>query len=75
MAPETALKSTDMDDNMDSVTGVEKGIELYHQLTTLWNKAGMILVSGFLILQKHASKFLPKSLISANSKTNVISRF
>ena len=41
MASETALKSTYMDDSMDSVTGVEKEIKLYHQLTTLWNKAGM----------------------------------
>ena len=41
MASETALKSTYMDDSMDSVTDVEKGIKLYYQLTTLWNKAGM----------------------------------
>ena len=41
MSSETALKSTNMDDSMDSVTDVEKGIRLYHQLATLLNKAGM----------------------------------
>ena len=41
MASETALKSTYMDDSMDSVQDREKGIQLYHQLAALWNKAGM----------------------------------
>ena len=40
IASET-LKSTYMDDSMDSVSDVEMGIGLYHQLATLWNKAGM----------------------------------
>ena len=30
-----------MNDSMDSVTDVENGIELHHQLSTLWSKAGM----------------------------------
>ena len=50
MASETALKSTYMDDSMDSVQNVEKGIQLYHQLAALWNKAGM-----------HARKWLSNS--------------
>ena len=41
MAAETALKSTYMDDSMDSVPEAEDGIELYNQLTGLWKKAGM----------------------------------
>ncbi|KAH3693016.1 hypothetical protein DPMN_193353 [Dreissena polymorpha] len=40
-AAETVLKSTYMDDSMDSVTSEEKAIELYHQLSDLWSKAGM----------------------------------
>ena len=39
-----------MDEGIDSVTNVEKRIRLYHQLTTLWNKAGM-----------HARKWLSNS--------------
>ena len=50
MASETALKSAYMDHRMDSVTDVENRIKLYHQLTTLWNKAGM-----------HARKWLSNS--------------
>ena len=50
MASETALKSTYMDDSTDSVTDEEQGIKLYHQLTTLWNKADM-----------HARKWLSNS--------------
>lgn len=34
-AAETVLKSTYMDDSMDSVVTVEEGIELYRQLTEL----------------------------------------
>ena len=30
-----------MDDSLDSVEEDEKGIELYHQLKSLWAKAGM----------------------------------
>ena len=41
MASKTALKSTYMDDSMDSVQDEGKGIQLYHQLAALWNKAGM----------------------------------
>ena len=50
MASETALKSTYMDDSMDSVQDEEKGVQLYHQLAALWNKAGM-----------HARKWLSNS--------------
>ena len=50
MASETALKSTYMDDSMDSVQDVQKGIQLYHELAALWNKAGM-----------HARKWLSNS--------------
>eukprot|EP00795_Rhopilema_esculentum_P003689 gene3689-14952_t len=50
MASETALKSTYMDDSIDSVQDDEKGIQLYHQLAALWNKAGM-----------HARKWLSNS--------------
>ena len=41
MASETALNSTYMDDSMDSVQDEEKGVQLYHQLAALWNKAAM----------------------------------
>ena len=50
MTSETALKSTYMDDSMDSVQDEEKGVQLYHQLAALWNKAGM-----------HARKWLSNS--------------
>ena len=38
---ETVLQSTYMDDSLDSVKGEAKGIELNHQLSELWAKAGM----------------------------------
>ena len=41
MAAETVLKSTYMDDSMDSVMNDKQGIELYNQLSQLWGKAGM----------------------------------
>ncbi|MEW8314042.1 MAG: hypothetical protein AB2658_03330, partial [Candidatus Thiodiazotropha endolucinida] len=41
MAAETVLKSTYMDDSLDSVPDAEHGIELYKQLLQLWAKAGM----------------------------------
>jgi hypothetical protein len=41
MAAETVLKSTYMDDAIDSVESEEEGIELYRQLDALWNLAGM----------------------------------
>ncbi|KAJ8028619.1 hypothetical protein HOLleu_30913 [Holothuria leucospilota] len=40
-AAETVLKSTYMDDSMDSVENEEKGVELYNQLSELWARAGM----------------------------------
>ena len=50
LAAETILKSTYMDDSMDSVMTEEKGIELYNQLNQVWEKAGM-----------HARKWLSNS--------------
>jgi len=41
LAAETVLNSTYMDDSIDSVMTEEKGIELYTQLSQLWQKAGM----------------------------------
>ena len=41
LAAETALKSTYMDDSMDSVTDDQQGIELHKQLLQLWKRAGM----------------------------------
>ena len=35
------LQSTYMDDSLNSVEEDEKGTELYHQLKSLWAKAGM----------------------------------
>ena len=40
-AAETVLKSTYMDDSLDSVGTPDEGIELYQQLDELWKKAGM----------------------------------
>ena len=41
MASETILKSTYMDDSMDSVQNDMQGIQLYQQLSRLWEDAGM----------------------------------
>ena len=41
MASETILKSTYMDDSMDSVEDDNQGIQLYQQLSKLWEEAGM----------------------------------
>ena len=41
LAAETVLKSTYMDDSIDSVEDEEKGVELYQQLQDLWQIAGM----------------------------------
>ena len=49
-ASETILKSTYMDDSMDSVMSETEGINLYKQLSELWHKAGM-----------HAHKWLSNS--------------
>ena len=40
-AAETILKSTYMDDSMDSVTDEDEGIKLYKELSDLWKRAGM----------------------------------
>ena len=39
--PEVILKSTYMDDSMDSVIEETEGVELYKELSELWQKAGM----------------------------------
>ena len=41
MAAETVLKSTNMDDSMDSVSNEVQGVQLYRQLSLLLTKAGM----------------------------------
>ena len=41
LGAETVLKSTYMDDSMDSVPDKETGIDLYKQLSQLWASAGM----------------------------------
>ena len=41
LVAETTLKSTYMDDSMDSVADDQQGIELHNQLTQLWKRAGM----------------------------------
>ena len=40
-AAETVLKSTFMDDSMDSVVTADDAVQLYTQLSELWGKAGM----------------------------------
>ena len=40
-AAETVLRSTYMDDSMDSVQDVNEGLKLYTQLVNLWKGAGM----------------------------------
>ena len=50
LASKTVLKSTYMDDSMDSVTDIEEAVKLYHELSTLWGKAHM-----------HARKWLSNS--------------
>ena len=40
-AAEVILKSTYMDDSMDSVIDEEQGVKLYTELSDLWDKAGM----------------------------------
>lgn len=49
-AAETVLESTYMDDSMDSTVDEQNAIDLYHQLSQLWEKAGM-----------HARKWLSNS--------------
>ena len=41
LASETVLKSTYMDDSMDSVLDDSQGMELFKELDKLWSKAGM----------------------------------
>ena len=41
LAAETVLKSTYMDDSIDSVENDEEGVELYRQLKALWGVANM----------------------------------
>ena len=46
MAAETVLRSTYMDDSMDSVSNEEQGRELHRQLSQLLAKAGMHAKNG-----------------------------
>ena len=41
LAAETVLKSTHMDDSLDSAESDDEGIRLYHELKELWAKANM----------------------------------
>ncbi|XP_064644712.1 uncharacterized protein LOC135498385 [Lineus longissimus] len=41
LASETILKSTFMDDSMDSVLNDTEGVKLYQELAELWSRAGM----------------------------------
>ncbi|XP_064627878.1 uncharacterized protein LOC135487738 [Lineus longissimus] len=41
LASDTILKSTFIDDSMDSVLNDTEGVKLYHELDELWHKAGM----------------------------------
>ena len=41
MAAESVLKSTYMDDTMDSTKDDKKGVQLYKELSSLWGSAGM----------------------------------
>lgn len=41
LAAETFLKSTYIDDSVDSVPSVKAAVELYSQLSQLWKSAGM----------------------------------
>ena len=50
-AAEVILKSTYMDDSMDSVRTEAEGIKLFNELFELWSKAGM-----------HTHKWLSNSL-------------
>ena len=52
MASETILKSTYMDDSLDSVQDDIQGIHLYEQLSKLWGEAGMRThINGYPILK------------------------
>ena len=53
---ETVCKSTYMDDSLDSV---EEAIKLHHDLTTLWNRAGMT-PSKWLSNNEEPLKIIPK---------------
>ena len=61
LAAETVLKSTYMDDSIDSVRTDEIGIKLYHQLRSLWCKAGMQARKWVLIPRKSWRKFQLKT--------------
>ena len=64
-AAETVCKSTYMDDSLDSVETVEEAIKLHHDLTTLWNRAGMT-PSKWLSINEEGLKIIPKEhLISS----------
>ena len=48
-----------MDNSLDSVETVEEAIKLHHELTTLWNRAGMT-PSKWLSNNEEVLKRIPK---------------
>ena len=57
LAAETVLESTYMDDSMDSVSTDVQGIELYHQLSELYQRANMFHINGYRIPQPYWNRF------------------
>ena len=65
LAAETVLKSTYMDDLLDSVETVQDGIQLYKELDSLWGIAGTKAGNGYQILWKLLQPCLkPTELLS-----------
>ena len=58
-------KSTYVDDSLDSVDTVEEAIKLHHDLTTLWNRAGMT-PSKWLSNNEEVLKIIPKEHLVSN---------
>lgn len=61
-AAETVFKSTHMDDSLDSV---EDATKLHHDLTTLWNRAGMT-PRKWLSNNEEVLKTIPKEHLVSN---------
>ena len=62
---ERVCKSTYMDGSLDSVETVEEATKLYHDLTTLWNRAGMT-PSKWLSNNEEVLKIIPKEHLVSN---------
>ena len=58
-AAETVCKHTSMDDSLDSVKTIEEAMKLHHDLTTLWNRAGMT-QSKWLSNNEEVLKIIPR---------------